>query len=163
MPFFLYICDMIKLEDYTIKQYAQMLKEQKGEQSDLVKEIDAELSSQLSNFGQGQNIGMFMLQKDMLILQCKLVLAIFDNDKTKEQSLTKRINKLREEIEKLVSKTNNKTPYKSFLSWILSVEKHLQFSINRDNDLAYLVEATLQMLTFYENQKAQIEQSKIKK
>ena len=68
MPFFLYICDMIKLEDYTIKQYAQMLKEQKGEQSDLVKEIDAELSSQLSNFGQGQNIGLFMLQKDMLIL-----------------------------------------------------------------------------------------------
>ena len=94
---------MIKLEDYTIKQYAQMLKEQKQEQSETVKEIDAELSAQLSNFGQGQNIGLFMLQKDMLILQCKLVLAIFDNDKTKEHSLTKRINKLREEIEKLVS------------------------------------------------------------
>ena len=80
-----------------------MLKEQKQEQSETVKEIDAELSAQLSNFGQGQNIGLFMLQKDMLILQCKLVLAIFDNDKTKEHSLTKRINKLREEIEKLVS------------------------------------------------------------
>lgn len=62
-----------------------MLKERKKVMNNPVKEIDAELSSQLSNFGQGQIIGLFMLQKDMLILQCKFVLAIFDNDKVKEQ------------------------------------------------------------------------------
>lgn len=154
---------MINLQDYTIHQYASMLKNNVESNMELISEIDAELSKQLSNFGTGENIALFLLQKDLLVLQCKMALAFLDMDEEVQKKLSKRIESLRKEVERLSQKENKKTPYKSFLTWILSVEKHLQFSINRDNDLAYLVEATLQMLTFYENQKAQIEQSKVKK
>lgn len=154
---------MINLQDYTIHQYASMLKNNVESNKELISEIDAELSKQLSNFGTGENIALFLLQKDLLVLQCKMTLAFLDMDEEIQKKLSKRIETLRKEVERLSQKENKKTPYKSFLTWILSVEKHLQFSINRENDLEYLVEATTQMLTFYENQKAQIEQSKVKK
>ena len=154
---------MIKLEDYTIKQYAEMLKEQKASNSEILKEIDSELSKQLQNFGSGQNVGLFLLQKDLLILECKLVLAIFDFDKEAETKLRRRIDKLKTELSKISKPTSNKTPYRSFLSWILSVEKYFGKDFSYERDLLYLVEATTQMLTFYENQKQQLEKQKVKK
>ena len=154
---------MIKLEDYTIKQYAEMLKEQKASNSEILKEIDSELSKQLQNFGSGQNVGLFLLQKDLLILECKLVLAIFDFDKEAETKLRRRIDKLKTELLKISKPTSNKTPYRSFLSWILSVEKYFGKDFSYERDLLYLVEATTQMLTFYENQKQQLEKQKVKK
>ena len=154
---------MINLQDYTIHQYASMLKNNVESNKELISQIDAELSKQLSNFGAGENIALFLLQKDLLVLQCKMALAFLDMDDELQKKLSKRIEALREEVERLYQKENKKTPYKSFLTWILSVEKHLQFSINRDNDLEYLVEATTQMLNFYENQKRQLEENKAKR
>lgn len=154
---------MINLQDYTIHQYASMLKNNVESNRELISEIDAELSKQLSNFGTGENIALFLLQKDLLVLQCKMALAFLDMDEEVQKKLSKRIETLRKEVERLSQKENKKTPYKSFLTWILSVEKHLQFSINRENDLEYLVEATTQMLTFYENQKRQLEENKAKR
>lgn len=154
---------MINLQDYTIHQYASMLKNNVESNKELISEIDAELSKQLSNFGTGENIALFLLQKDLLVLQCKMALAFLDMDEEIQKKLSKRIESLRKEVERLSQKENKKTPYKSFLTWILSVEKHLQFSINRENDLEYLVEATTQMLTFYENQKRQLDENKAKR
>ncbi len=154
---------MINLQDYTIHQYASMLKNNVESNKELISQIDAELSKQLSNFGTGENIALFLLQKDLLVLQCKMALAFLDIDDELQKKLSKRIEALRKEVERLSQKENKKTPYKSFLTWILSVEKHLQFSINRDNDLEYLVEATIQMLNFYENQKRQLEENKAKR
>ena len=154
---------MINLQDYTIHQYASMLKNNIESDKELISQIDAELSKQLSNFGAGENIALFLLQKDLLVLQCKMTLAFLDMDDEIQKKLSKRIEALRKEVERLSKKENKKTPYKSFLTWILSVEKHLQFSINRDNDLEYLVEATTQMLNFYENQKRQLEENKAKR
>ena len=154
---------MINLQDYTIHQYASMLKNNVESNKELISQIDAELSKQLSNFGAGENIALFLLQKDLLVLQCKMALAFLDMDDEFQKKLSKRIEALRKEVERLSQKENKKTPYKSFLTWILSVEKHLQFSINRDNDLEYLVEATTQMLNFYENQKRQLEENKAKR
>lgn len=154
---------MINLQDYTIHQYASMLKNNVESNKELISEIDAELSKQLSNFGTGENIALFLLQKDLLVLQCKMALAFLDMDEEVQKKLSKRIETLRKEVERLSQKENKKTPYKSFLTWILSVEKHLQFSINRENDLEYLVEATAQMLTFYENQKRQLDENKAKR
>lgn len=154
---------MINLQDFTIHQYASMLKNNVESNKELISEIDAELSKQLSNFGTGENIALFLLQKDLLVLQCKMALAFLDMDEEVQKKLSKRIEALRKEVERLSQKENKKTPYKSFLTWILSVEKHLQFSINRENDLEYLVEATTQMLTFYENQKRQLEENKAKR
>ena len=154
---------MINLQDYTIHQYASMLKNNVESNNELISQIDAELSKQLSNFGAGENIALFLLQKDLLVLQCKMTLAFLDIDDELQKKLSNRIEALRKEVERLSQKENKKTPYKSFLTWILSVEKHLQFSINRDNDLEYLVEATTQMLNFYENQKRQLEENKAKR
>ena len=154
---------MINLQDYTIHQYASMLKNNVESNKELISQIDAELSKQLSNFGTGENIALFLLQKDLLVLQCKIALAFLDMDDELQKKLSKRIEALRKEVERLSKKENKKTPYKSFLTWILSIEKHLQFSINRDNDLEYLVEATIQMLNFYENQKRQLEENKAKR
>lgn len=154
---------MINLQDFTIHQYALMLKNNVESNKELISEIDAELSKQLSNFGTGENIALFLLQKDLLVLQCKMTLAFLDMDEEVQKKLSKRIESLRKEVERLSQKENKKTPYKSFLTWILSVEKHLQFSINRENDLEYLIEATTQMLTFYENQKRQLEENKAKR
>ena len=154
---------MINLQDYTIHQYASMLKNNVESNKELISQIDAELSKQLSNFGTGENIALFLLQKDLLVLQCKMALAFLDMDEEIQKKLSKRIETLRKEVERLSQKENKRTHYKSFLTWILSVEKHLQFSINRENDLEYLVEATTQMLTFYENQKRQLEENKAKR
>ena len=154
---------MINLQDYTIHQYASMLKNNVESNKELISQIDAELSKQLSNFGTGENIALFLLQKDLLVLQCKMTLAFLDMDDEIQKKLSKRIEALRKEVERLSQKENKKTPYKSFLTWILSIEKHLQFSINRENDLEYLVEATTQMLNFYENQKRQLEENKSKR
>ena len=154
---------MINLQDYTIHQYASMLKNNVESDKELISQIDGDLSRRLSNFGTSENIALFLLQKDLLVLQCKMALAFLDMDDELQKKLPRRIEALRKEVERLSKKENKKTPYKSFLTWILSVEKHLQFSINRDNDLEYLVEATTQMLNFYDNQKRQLEENKAKR
>jgi len=150
----------MKLQDYTIHEYAEMLKNKTDVK--IVGEIDKELNAQLNGVGTGQNIGLFLLQKDLLLLQCKRMIAVYEFDKAKELSLTKRIDKLREEIESKQKKVEVIDPYAGFLDWILSVEKYLSVPIDRENDLLYLARATKQMLSFYESQKKQLEEQKVK-
>jgi len=154
---------MIKIEDYTIKQYARMLKEQKPTDKILLKEIDAELTKLLSNLGNGQDIYLFQLQKDLLLLECKLALAILSMDKKKEEKLTKRVAELRKEVADKTKKVEIISPYKSFLNWILSLEKYFNKDFDWNRDLLYLVQATTQMLTNYESQKQNINEQNAKR
>lgn len=140
-----------------------MLKEHKPTDKELIQKIDQELSKLLSNFGTGQNIGLFLLQKDLLILECKLVIAIFEMDKELEEKLSIRIEKLKKEVESKTKKVPVSNHYKSFLAWILSVEKYFNKDFDWDRDLLYLVEATTQMLNFYENQERQINEQNAKR
>ena len=149
---------MKKLEDITILDYTKMLR---GGQD--VKEIEAELSKSLGSLGGGVDLHLFMLQKDLLIFQCKMAKAYFDFDETQRPFYEKKIKQLREEIEKKTAKKETVSPYKSFLSWVLAVEKYLGFSIDRNNDLLYLSEATRQMLNFYDQQKKQIDEQNAKR
>lgn len=119
--------------------------------------IDAELTKSLGSIGGGFDVAIFMLQKDLLIFQCKLAIAIlnFDNDKIKIYQ--KKVNELSAELKKKAKVAEKPNPYKSFLSWIISVEKYMSICIDRENDLLYFSEATKQMLNFYDNQTKQIE------
>ena len=140
-----------------------MLKEQKPTDKILLKEIDAELTKLLSNLGNGQDIYLFQLQKDLLLLECKLALAILSMDKKKEEKLTKRVAELRKEVADKTKKVEIISPYKSFLNWILSLEKYFNKDFDWNRDLLYLVQATTQMLTNYESQKQNINEQNAKR
>lgn len=149
------------LENISISDYAKMLKN--GIETDEIKEIEAELNKSLGDLGSGMDLNLFMLQKDLLILQCKLAISIFEFDEEKQKLYERKVNELRKQLEEKTKKVEVANPYKSFLSWILAVEKYLAFSIDRSNDLLYLSEATKQMLNYYESQKKSIEENKVKK
>jgi hypothetical protein len=151
----------IQLENIRISEYIDLLRS--GAYHEEVAEIENELSSAMGNLGGSFDVGLFLLNKDLLIFQCKLAIAIFEFNEKKQIECSKKIDELKTEIRKRTKKTENSTPYKNFLNWILAVEKYLGFSIDKNNDLLYLVEATNQMLKYYANQKEQIEQQKAKK
>ena len=150
-----------KLQDITILEYSKLLIS--GVEKQLISEIELELSKNVSMSGSGFDLSLFMLQKDLLIFQCKLAIAIFEYDNEKIEFFNGKIEALRKELEKKIKKAEKPNPYKSFLSWILAVEKYLGFAIDKNNDLLYLVEATNQMLNYYEAQKQNIEANKVKK
>lgn len=149
------------LETVSIADYAKMLKS--GESTEQIKEIESELNTTLGEISGGMDLALFMLQKDLLILQCKLAISIFEFEEEKQKFYERKINELRKQLEDKNKKVEKSNPYKSFLSWILAVEKYLAFSIDRSNDLLYLSEATKQMLNYYDNQKKSIEENKVKK
>lgn len=151
----------IKLQDISIKEYTNLLRS--GVDPVKLSAIDKLLGEELRGVGNGNDIALFIMQKDMLVFQCKLAIAFFEFDDSKKPFYEKKIKELREQIEKKTAKKDKQNPYKAFLSWILSVEKFLRFSIDRNNDLAYLCEATKQMISNYEMQKANIEKNKVKK
>ncbi len=150
----------IELQNISIADYAKMLRS--GVDKEQIALIDAELAKRLGGLGNGFDLNLFMLQKDLLIFQCKFAIAVFDFDNTKIAFYEKRIEELRKQVESKSKKVDKPNPYKSFLAWILSVEKYLGFAIDKNNDLLYFTEATKQMLNHYEAQKKQIEDNKIK-
>ncbi len=152
---------MIKLEDVKISEYIELLKT--NSDSEKLKEIEKQLSSELSGTGSGMDLALFMLQKDLLLFECKLVKSVFDFDKEKEAIYKKKVQQLKDQLKDKLKKYEKTNPYKSFLQWILTVEKYLGVQVNRSEDLIYLTEATKQMLNSYESQKAQIEEMKSKK
>jgi len=151
----------IQLENIRISEYVDLLRS--GVNRDEIAAIETELSSAMGNLGGSFDVGLFLLNKDLLIFQCKLAIAVFEFNEKKQIEYSKKIDELKIEIGKRTKKSENSTPYKNFLNWILSVEKFCGFSIDKNNDLLYLVEATNQMLKHYANQKEQIEQQKAKK
>jgi len=135
----------MKLENISIEKYCAMLKSGMD-----TSEIDKELNTL---FGNGMDLALFMSQKDLLIMQCKLAILILERDEIRAKIYSDRIDKLRIEIEKKTKKVVETTPYKSFIAWIIAVEKFLAFPIDKKNDLLYFSEATKQMMNFYESQK----------
>lgn len=151
----------IELENIKISQYINLLRD--SSKSKEIAVIEIELTKSMGNLGSTFDVGLFMLNKDLLIFQCKLAISIFEFDEQKQIQLTNKIEELKAEINKRTKKTEISTPYKNFLNWILAVEKYIGFSIDRQNDLLYLVEATNQMLKYYDDQKQNIEQQNAKK
>ena len=151
---------MSNLEDITIEQYIKMLRSGID-----VKEIDLKLQACIGVNVSSFDVGLFLMQKDLLIFQCKFAKALLDYDEKLKSFYEKKINSLRAEIEKKSPKTKKQSPYKAFLNWLSSVEQYKGFAIDKSNDLLYLAVTTKQMLNYYENQARQIEQqnSKIKR
>jgi len=135
----------MELENISIENYCTLLK-----QGADTSEIDKELNTL---FGNGMDLALFMLQKDLLINQCKLAILILERDEIRAKFYSDRIDKLRKDIESKTKKVVETTPYKSFIAWIIAVEKFLAFPIDKKNDLLYFSEATKQMMNFYESQK----------
>jgi hypothetical protein len=151
----------LTLKDISIAEYCDMLKV--GTDVVTLKEINDLLTKALGDLGIGFDLDVFMMQKDLLLLQCRQAIAILDFDGERVAFLDERIKSIKRELAGKEKKTENKDPYKSFLSWILAVEKYLGFSIDRNNDLLYFTEATTQMLNSFEAQKRQIDESKANK
>ena len=148
------------LEKYSISDYCKLLRG--NTETATILAIENELNKVLGEFSGGVDLALFMLQKDLLLFNCKLAIAVFEFDEEKQKLYAKKIDELRKQLESKQKKVENVSKYKSFLAWLLSVEKYLQFSIDRSNDLLYLAEATKQMLTYYDNQKKSIEDQKAK-
>ena len=148
----------MKLEEITINRYLKLLRA--GNNVELLTEIDKELSKALGGIEGGFDLSLFILQKDLLIFQCKSYKAFLNQDSAKMDFYNKKIAELQEQLEKKTVKKEVGNPYKSFLSWILAVEKYLSFAIDKNNDLLYFSEATKQMLNHYEQQKQNLEKQK---
>ena len=181
----------IQLENISINDYAKMLRA--GVEVELIQDIETELNSALGGISGGFDIALFMLQKDLLIFQTKFNNLITDrkllvgemiiskcmceihkleyiHDETKLNEIdskielwNKKITELQEQIAKKTVKKEKGNPYQSFLAWILAVEKFLSFAIDKNNDLLYFVEATKQMINYYEQQKKSIEEQNAKR
>ncbi len=145
----------VELKDISINQYCNLLRE--GVDVELLNEIDKELTKAIGSAANGFDLALFMLQKDLLVFQCKMAKAYFEFDSSKNDIYNNKITELQEQIAKKTVKKERGNPYQSFLAWILAVEKYLSFAIDKNNDLLYFSEATKQMINHYEAQKAQLE------
>ena len=151
------------LKDTTIRQYLLMLKIDSNPY--LSHEINELLNSKIQTFSGGFDLALFQMQKDMLLLKCKALIAMLEFDKERQAKYEERAEQLRKEIEKKTKQkeTGKVDPYKSFLDWLLVLKKYYGSEIDQDNDLVYLVSATEQMINYYKAQEKQIEESKSKK
>jgi len=140
----------MELENISIADYLSILKSDTDKE--LILKINEELNKSIGSFGSGMDLSLFMLQKDLLTTQCKLAIFILNRDEMNSKIYSGRVDKLRIEIERKTKVKDIFNPYKSFIAWIISVEKFLAFSIDKKNDLLYFSEATKQMLSFYEAQ-----------
>jgi hypothetical protein len=145
----------IQLQNITINEYSKLLRT--GVKKELIKAIDTDLSKLINGVGTGFDLAIFMMQKDLLIFQCKAARAYLERDNVAFEKFNKKAFEISEELKKKTNKKEKADPYKIFLAWILSVEKFLGFAIDKNNDLLYFVEATKQMLHYYDEQKRQLE------
>ena len=151
------------LKETTIRQYLLMLKIDSNPY--LAHQINELLNSKIQNFSGGLDLALFQMQKDMLLLKCKALIAMLEFDKERQAKYEERAEQLRKDIEKKTKQkeTGKVDPYKSFLDWLLVLKKYYGSEIDQDNDLVYLVSATEQMINYYKAQEKQIEESKSKK
>lgn len=152
---------MVKLSEITIQEYVSLLRDFPSNET--VKEIDSMLTEQMSEAGAGIDLSLFMLQKDVLLLQCKMAILTLEFKDEEAGKVARRIEALQKEIDRKLEQKSKISPYESFLDWLLSVEKYLGVSIPENKTLTYLVRATKQMLNFYEAQKQAYENNKTKK
>jgi hypothetical protein len=148
------------LKKTKISEYLRLLKD--GTDIERIQEIDSLLSAKIVGVSGGFDLALFQLQKDLLLFQCKYLLAMFDFDQKKVDLYAKKIEDTRLALKKKEKKAEKSDPYSSFLQWLLMLKKYYGSDIDKDNDLMYLVEATNSMMKWYGSQNEQIEQQKQK-
>jgi hypothetical protein len=148
------------LKNTKISEYIQLLKD--GTDTKKIKEIDSLLSSRISGVSGGFDLALFQMNKDLLLFQCKYLLAMFDFDSEKMALYAKRMEDLRLILKKKEKKAEKVDPYQSFLQWILTLKKYYASDIDTNNDLLYLISATESMMRYYKSQDTQIEKQKRK-
>ena len=123
------------LKETTIRQHLLMLKIDSNPY--LAHQINELLNSKIQNFSGGLDLALFQMQKDMLLLKCKALIAMLEFDKERQTKYEERAEQLRKEIEKKTKQkeTGKVDPYKSFLDWLLVLKKYYGSEIDRDNDL----------------------------
>ena len=144
-----------ELYNLTIRYYLDLLRV--GTDTEFINEINDFLSSKISGVSGGFDLQLFQLQKDLLLLMCKLneqnlrEAINLDYDKSKQSRYLRKIETIRGEIKRKTELKGEEEPnlYKSFLEWILSLKKYYGSDIDLDNDLMYLISATEQMMKFY--------------
>jgi hypothetical protein len=148
------------LKNTKISEYIDLLKA--GTDTEKIKDIDGLLSSMISGVAGGFDLALFQMQKDLLLYQCKYLLAMFDFDSEKMELYAKRMDDLQASLKKKQQKADKSDPYESFLQWLLTLKKYYGSDIDTSNDLLYLVSATKSMMNWYSVQNQQIENSKKK-
>lgn len=148
------------LKNTKISEYIDLLKA--GTDTEKIKDIDSLLSSMIAGVTGGFDLALFQMQKDLLLYQCKYLLAMFDFDSAKMELYAKRMENLQLSLKKKQRKAEKSDPYESFLQWILTLKKYYGSDIDTSNDLLYLVSATKSMMNWYNVQNQQIENNKKK-
>jgi hypothetical protein len=150
------------IQNIPIQYYLDLLKS--GENLQITNQISEWLNAKTLGITGGMDLAMFQLQKDLLLITCKQLIAYLKFDEYGQIKYSKRIEDLKKAIEKKTAdkKGGEPNPYKSFVEWLLVLKKYYGSDIDRSNDLLYLVSATEQMMRFYANQEKQIENSKRK-
>ena len=69
-----------------------------------LEQINTLLAESLGTLGGGFDLALFMLQKDLLIFQCKFAAAVLDFDEEKAKIFKKKIEQLQKELDKKVKK-----------------------------------------------------------
>lgn len=156
------------LKNTKISEYLDLLRD--GTDIERIQEIDGLLSSKIQSVSSGFDLALFQMEKDILLLTCKFLIAQFENalegnfeDSPKMIQCAKRIEELRIQRDKKKTKAIESTPYQSFIQWLLTLKKYYGSDIDKSNDLLYLVEATNVMMKSFAVQEKQIEQQKAKK
>ena len=150
------------LSEITIGQYLEMLKTKNNPEK--LEEINTALNSSIESLENGFDLHLFQLQKDMILIQCRLLMAKLEFDSELVEKYTRKLKQLKKQIDEKTKTQRNeaKDPYKAFIEWLLALKKYYGSDINRGEDLLYLASATNQMLNFFESQKQQLEKSKRK-
>lgn len=129
----------------------------------LAKEISELLSSKISGVSGGFDLQLFQIEKDLLLFQCKYLLAMFDFDNKKMAMYAEKIEMLRIARKKKQKKAVKVSPYESFLQWLFTLKKYYGSEVDRSNTLFELVVATESMMKWYGSQSESIEKQKAKK
>jgi hypothetical protein len=153
------------LQEVTIKEYIDLLKHKRNPER--ANEINEALGSKISGITGGFDLALFQLEKDHLLIQCKLLIAVCEFDEEKRERYSTRAKELRDAIKKknAKKKKSGDDPYQSLIEWLFCLKKYFGSDVDQNSDLTCLVSATKQMLKFYQSQKEQIEaqQNKRKK
>jgi hypothetical protein len=148
------------LKNTKISEYIELLED--GSDIQKIKEIDDLLASKISGVSGGFDLALFQMNKDLLLFQCKYLIAMFEFDNEKMELYAKRMEDLRLTLKKKEKEAIKSDPYTSFLQWLFTLKKYYGSEIDREKNLIELVVATEQMMRYYKAQEQEIENQKRK-
>jgi len=149
------------LKNTKISEYIELLED--GSDIQKIKEIDDLLASKISGVSGGFDLALFQMNKDLLLFQCKYLIAMFEFDNEKMELYAKRMEDLRLTLKKKENQAIKSDPYTSFLQWLFTLKKYYGSEIDREKNLIELVVATEQMMRYYKAQEQEIEKQKSKR